>query len=142
MRWKRLKFKKRTVHVRVGGGGGERSVKRCTHSCPLHANIHIINSKKPKRKEYTVTVGINMKLCKKIFDLRERKEGGRRWAGNRLSAFRPFDKQRNNNVNTHRYILCEHSAPSCPESRQKTLSTRTHSEPVRQFEVCVIPDTL
>jgi len=91
---------------------------------------------------YAVTVGINMKLCKKIFDLRKRKEGGRRWAGNRLSAFRPFDKQRNNNVNTRRYILCEHSASSCPKIRQKTLSTRTHSEPVEQFEVRVILDTL
>jgi len=121
--------------------------KKIKHDFPLFKHpqtIYIEGNPRNKSKMsiYAVTVGISMKLCKKIFDLRERKEGGRRWAGNRLSAFRPFNKQRNNNTNTHRYILCEHSAPSCPESRQKTLSTRTHSEPVRQFEVCVIPDTL
>ena len=53
-----------------------------------------------------------------------------------------FSKQHNNNMNTYGYILCEHSAPSCLGIGQKTLSKYTRSEPVQQFEVQVILDTL
>ena len=112
----------------------------------LHANIHITSQETKtkwvrshsRHKHETMQENQHHHVTWSPEREREEKKGGRRGESGH-SAFKPFDKQCKN-MNTYRYILCEHSAPSCPEIRRKTLSTRTHSEHVRQFEVRIIDD--